>query len=601
MINRLSAVAFSALVLAASCSKQISGPTPTVAGVAPAAICQAQLTTTVQLSGAGLSPLYEGALATGKLDLPSITLGKVQDIGGVAMSGAPVPIPDDPTMPASSHVRWLSQQMMSFDVTPDLMLQTGLYDVVVANANGKSGTFPGGLLAVPPPAVTSLVTDLVCGEQENVLELSGDFFITTTAGGKPKVQVGTLSLDPSAVSDCRNLPGTSGLAACKTMKVTLLAGQLTPGSYPVKVTNPDPVGCVSTEVASLTVVPAPAITTLEPEVACSADGDVNVTITGTGFLNVDGHSAGVAFGAMSLPGKTDSCTVLPGPRELVNVCTKLTFAIPKNTPGGTTTVAVRNPDPVGCLSSSKPFTLFDRPVVTSVQPGALCSLTPQVVLMLTGSNFVTIAAAVPSVAIGAKTYVPVVAAASCTDVQGTTQPTKICTSMTVTVAPKDLQTGKQAVVVTNPAPVGCGSDGTSQVEITTPPVLTAVAPARVCAGDATLNLTGSNFAANATVTLNGTAARTVTVNAAGTAAVAAFGGGLSPGGPFTVTISNGSGCDASLNGAVTVVPGPQVFFVDPDVVYNGLNLQATVYGTGFTEPVTVVEMSLNGTNWTALT
>src|SRR6266478_2772061 len=236
MMKRARVVVFSVLVLTASCSKQISGPTPTVAGVTPAAICQAQLTTTVQLSGAGLSPLYEGALATGKLDLPSITLGKVQDLGGVAMSATPLPIPDDPTMPASSHVRWLSQQQMSFDVTPDLMLQTGLYDVVVANANGKSGTFPAGLLAVPPPTLTSLVTDLVCGEQENVLTLSGDFFITTTAGGKPKVEVGTLSLDPSAVSDCRNLPGTSGLSACKTLKVTLLAGQLTPGNYPVKIT-----------------------------------------------------------------------------------------------------------------------------------------------------------------------------------------------------------------------------------------------------------------------------------------------------------------------------------------------------------------------------
>src|SRR5258708_37169804 len=129
---------------------------------------------------------------------------------------------------------------------------------------------------------------------------------------------------------------------------------------------------------------------VEPDLACAADGDVSVTITGTGFRNVDGRAAGLSFGMMSLPAKPGACTPLPGPRETVNVCTTLTFLIPKNTAGGSFTVAVQNPDPAGCASASKPFALFDRPVVSSVRPTAIFSQAAQAMLTLTGNSFGTV-------------------------------------------------------------------------------------------------------------------------------------------------------------------------------------------------------------------
>lgn len=791
------AFALSSLAAAAalaSCGKQVDGPKPVVTGALPAAVCQSQLTTAVILSGQGLSPLYTHALTTGKLELPAVTITQAEDLTGAAVSSsAPVGIPDDPAMPSGSHVRWISQAQMSFDVFPSLDLSPGLYDITVKDADGRAGSFPASLLAVPPPTLTKIEADLACGAKGNTFTLTGDFFIQSTSA-QPTIDIGGQMLAPASMTGCRDLPGNGELRACTAMTVVLPSGVVPAGAVSVQVTNPDPVGCSSTNPIMVTLVPAPNVTELVPDLACAADGAVMVKIAGTGFLNVNGMTPTVVLGGATLtaaaagctpitgvrettqtcteldvaipagtaagqpdlvvvnPGPADcsstptapitifdrpevtsavpdlacaadgtvsvklegagflsidgntpsvtvggvaltsavaNCTTVAGPREATEVCTELAILIPAGMTAGQPELVVTNPSPVGCSSTtSRPITLFGRPVVASIVPDASCAADGTTTVAIKGSGFITVAGQVPVVMLGALPLVPT--AKGCTSVPGPTEvvstcaeldvavpataptgvlavsvtnpaplgctsdvgpvvtlfdrptiasvmpaavcgsagdtpvvitgadfitrqgagpsvkigsqtlaatpsgcsavpntsvPTQNCTTLTVTVTPGSLTVGKQTLVVTNPASIGCASTGTTTLEITAPPILTAVTPSTVCAGAATVTLTGTNFASAATVTLNGVTARSVTVSADGTSAVADFGGTLNPGGPYDLTISNGTGCGSTKAAAVTVVDGPRIFFYDPSVAYNGISIQGTLHSSGLTGAV----------------
>ncbi len=131
------------------------------------------------------------------------------------------------------------------------------------------------------------------------------------------------------------------------------------------------------------------------------------------------------------------------------------------------------------------------------------------------------------------------------------------------------------------------------------PTLASVTPATTCSGGAVLSLTGTEFQAGASVTLDAVAARSVSVPSA-TSATASFAPGLPVGGPYDVVFTKRDGGSATKAGAVRVVPDLQVFYVDPPMVYDGISVQATVYGTGFTPPVQSVTATSTGGSATAL-
>ena len=65
----------------------------------------------------------------------------------------------------------------------------------------------------------------------------------------------------------------------------------------------------------------------------------------------------------------------------------------------------------------------------------------------------------------------------------------------------------------------------------------------------------------------------------GIVARATMGGGT-VGDTYDVVVTNPDGCsDKVPHKAVAVVPGPIVFYADPEVVYNGVNTRVTIYAT----------------------
>lgn len=472
-----------ALLLWGACSHELEDAKPRLSSVAPTLVCGEQLTTSVELTGTGFSPLPTKVLTSKpELVLPAVHLQRVQDIAGAPATDPRVTIPDDPAAPQPMpHVRWQSQTSMSFEVYPELKLATGLYDVTVQNAppGGPSSPLPMALTIVPPPRLDSIEPELVCGDAANSLKLTGDFFIKV-GGALPTVAFGPPmggllpTLMASAAGGCRALPGPAMAEACTSLTVSLKPGALPAARYMVTVTNPAPAACTSSPPIPFFVLPKPTLTEIKPAEICTAQFDNVVVATGTGFLKIGGMLPAIKVGAMTFtPTMAGGCTPYVGPKTAVEVCTSLTFGVPK---------------------------------------GAL-------------------------------------------------------------------PPGFYDVVITNPAPAGCSTSEPVKLEVAPPPTITSIAPAKICEGGGEITITGTGFRMGATVTAGGVSA-SVTFKSA-TELLATFGVGLSAG-TYDVTVKNPDGCLATASTKLTVVPGPIVFSVDPPVVWNGVAVKLTIWGSGLT-------------------
>lgn len=804
-------------LLVAGCEQKLVGPAPTLSGVTPAAVCQAQLTTEVILSGEALSPVSMSSLADERLELPKISLVPVGAVAGHALPTAEVSIPDDPKAPEGSRVRWESQKQLAFEVFPELELAPGLYDIRLSNPNGAQTTLAGSLVALAPPAVTAVVPELLCSSKANAFTLEGSGFIRKE-GLAPKVHVGDVVLEPEALSECVDVPGMSGLQTCakvhvaaaanifqnaahlvkvvnpepvgceslETVRLTavpeptlaavtpdlvctaqgdnalvisgadfltvegvtpellivqggqtlrletvadastcvavegplgevkrcsrltaaLLEDALLPETYAAFVENPAPAGCVSAETISFTVTPPPLVTSIVPDLACTAEGSNTLTVHGDHFLTVDGEAPTLEIatgsGTLSLPTMASPvhCQLVGGPVQSVQRCTQLTAVLAQNgLPAGTYSAIVRNPSPAGCVSEAPaslrvvdpptvtavtpsfactadgastievtgtgflvvdgsapkvnlgavgPFdaavdpldcstvsgttsatlsctrltfivpqdtaagdhalsvtnpapascasaagprlTLFGRPEITSVEPAAACyAAGAPVDVVLSGSGFVVDNGTPPTVTIGGNSYASP-SASGCSTVSNGSATVDLCDTLTVQVQPgtfSDTDLGAKDVSVQNPGAYACGSNGSATIAVSAPPRIDSVDPTTVCVKGDLITVTGEGFSQSAEVTFAGQT-YTPVVNSGGTQAqfdVVNVSTGI-----YSVTLDNGDGCSATSSQTVQVVEGPQIFFVDPSVIYDGIFTKATVYGTGFTGAVRAVDI-----------
>lgn len=270
-------------------------------------------------------------------------------------------------------------------------------------------------------------------------------------------------------------------------------------------------------------------------------------------------------------------------------------------PAAVWSVTVTNPDGTSAASLASNLAIVPPPLVATVAPAAICDDQDDQIVVVTGSNFLVHDGHTPSVTIGtgagAHTYVATVSAADCAAVPGTFTETGValCTAITITIPQGDFvvtAVTELPVVVTNPPPADCASSSTPvTITLEPPPRVDSVVPATVCQGGSTLTVNGANFLPGAHVSLACGATRVdaaaVSVAAGGTQLTATFGGGATPGTACDVIVTNPDGCeDRPLpHETVTVVSGPVVFFVDPEVVYSGINTRITVYATTITQPL----------------
>ncbi len=135
-----------------------------------------------------------------------------------------------------------------------------------------------------------------------------------------------------------------------------------------------------------------------------------------------------------------------------------------------------------------------RPVLTSVEPELICDAQGNRTLTLSGSGFVKLSGALPSIKIGVSTFAAT-AASGCSAIPGAPLPAELCNAVTVEVPKDALTPGTYDVTLTNPAPAACASTDAISLTIVAPPQLDAIEPDPVCDAQAnrTLKVSGAGF------------------------------------------------------------------------------------------------------------
>lgn len=556
-------------------------PPPTLDSALPTPICTAQYENEIVLTGAFFLQIGEA--------LPTVNVGGV-NFTPVAMEDcAPV---------AGPRVDVQACGTMRIQVGVD-QVGAGAHPVTVTNPAPASCVSSEAvtLHIVPPPVVEEIAPEPVCLEQgERALTVTGSGFLAL-GEALPSVTVGGVAAIVTGVDGCVDLDGLPGARTCTALDLVLADDALAAGAHAVVVTNPVTAQCASEELVELAVVPAPVTLELEPQPVCTAQGENVLLLTGTGFIQIGADAPTVLIGGIPVDVAmvSDSCAAVPGTEGALS-CTAMELTVAQgDVPSGLHEVEVINPDPAGCTSLPEGQTVEDAvmlsvvppPSVTSVAPNPVCLDQADMQLTLTGTGFLSIEGEVPEVVIGGVELSDVaVVEGSCEVVPGVEEVLS-CSGITGTLpqGSLDVNGGPYLVSVTNPDPAGCVSTEAVELAVAPPPDVLGITPSQICSGGGVFTVTGVNLQGVSAYLLDPDGGRvdpsSISVNPEGTQAQIAFAAGLRTT-TYNLHVTGAGGCSDMLGSAITVNLGPVVYYLDPPVVYNGVAIRATLYGSGIT-------------------
>lgn len=271
-------------------------------------------------------------------------------------------------------------------------LETGAHDVTVTNPDpaGCEDTIEDAFVVVQGPVVTAVQPALICTDDgSRQLEITGTRFLKI-GDDLPAVTLDGAPAVVDAVDDCEALTA-EGLTVqeCETLNVTVAQGALSEGRPAVAVTNPDPAGCTATSSEVLTVPPPVSMASVAPNNICVSEGDTQITISGSGFLQVDSADFTLQIdGSTVAPDSIASCSALAVEGMTVQTCNAATATVSPGALGvGPVPIAIANPDPSECGDASSDLLRIVQPAdVTGVTPGNVCSDVPTTIT-ITGTDF----------------------------------------------------------------------------------------------------------------------------------------------------------------------------------------------------------------------
>ncbi|MHC5019417.1 MAG: IPT/TIG domain-containing protein [Planctomycetota bacterium] len=411
-------------------------------------------------------------------------------------------------------------------VTPAIAPAIGPVNVTITNVDNLAATLTGGFNALGlTPTVQSTSPATAPNSGGATVTLTGTNFVTGATvelGGVPAASVSVVS-------------STSAVIVVPNMAPAL-------GPHDVTVTNVD--SQAGTLAGGLLLQgTAPTLTAVAPATVAHTGGTL-LTLTGSNF----------ATGATVTVNGTAATTVT------VVSATQITATMPNIAPViGPVAVAVTNTDTQSAALPASLTAQGPAPVPTAVTPGS-GPLAGGTVITVTGSGFAS--GATVSVG-GAAATMGTVTASTIT----ATTPAGAIGPATVTVHHPDGRTGALAggFLFEGPAPT-----------------LSTVNPAAATnAGGTTITLTGTNFAAGATVTVGGTAATTVVV-VSGTSLTCTTPALAPVLGPVAVVVTNVDGRSASLpTGFTAQAAAPTLTTVSPASGTTGGGTFVTLTGTNF--------------------
>jgi len=288
---------------------------------------------------------------------------------------------------------------------PEAGAAIGLVAVSVTNPDpaGCSDERADLLEVVAGPEIDDVQPALVCAvDGMKSLTISGSQFLRID-GAAPVVTIGgtPAALDAMNCVAPRDVNGLS-VETCDSIDVTVAMGALPEGQPEVMVENPGPAGCMAARSDLLTVPPALELAAASPANICqfAKDPAYAVTLTGAGFLRVDGADPTLTFGGgafASVDYPVDDCQDLAVDGQSVSTCSTIETTVDlsgaETDTLGPIEIAIDNSHVAECpLTDTIEFNVVEPPRVDLIDiVGA--DVDDQVcdgvglVLVLTGDNF----------------------------------------------------------------------------------------------------------------------------------------------------------------------------------------------------------------------
>jgi hypothetical protein len=518
------AVAWTALVaLASGCDAGLEGPVPGVNAphknakkppADPPLVCRDQLTTEVVVHGEGFSPIPIDVPDAPKAALPTITLTRSEALDGADLSDPDQIVysgnPDPKTKPTNLDLlSWQSLKQMTFVVNQNItlgeamkgMLDEGIWDLEVENANGALSASPGALAVVDKPTVARLTPDVVCLEQGyRQIELEGRTFLRN---GTEQAELAVDGVDARfevELSDCGKVEH-DGIDAevCATASIVLGEDTIEPGFPALTVHNPETAACHSVEEVRLRVVPAPAIDRVDPPMGCVAEEAREFVLHGGDFLRIEGEEPVISIGGMDFaPTSMGGCESLGAQVSEVERCDSLTFTVAQGQlEPNLYEVTVTNPAPAGCdAAATGALRIVPPPTIIDIQPPLVCVDDSARSVIIVGEDFLVVDGTRPGVLIDGEPLAPKdVAVHGCSGLEVDRLAVSKCERLIVTIAKNGAAVGTPEVKVTNPDPAGCSDARSDLLRVAPGPEIEGARPTLVCTEDGarSITITGSGF------------------------------------------------------------------------------------------------------------
>jgi cysteine-rich repeat protein len=243
----------------------------------------------------------------------------------------------------------------------------------------------------------------------------------------------------------------------------------------------------------------------------------------------------------------------------------------------------------GCLMDCTRYDWCEPLAVTTVSPLVVCQGTSQKSILIEGNGFVIIQGQEPVVTVDGIAGAVEVGFQDCVPLDGVFVDAQACGAVQIRLpdGTGNLAVGEYIIRIELPVSQGCVVQAIFSVA--TPPVLDRVDPFQTCASGGRFTVTaanlGSGFVPGAWIVIrpSGGAPGFLPVQTEWTDdqhVVGTLDDTFAPG-LHDVTVENGAGCQAApLLKALNLIAQPFVFFADPPVLYNGIDLTVTVYASG---------------------
>lgn len=337
---------------------------------------------------------------------------------------------------------------------------------------------------------------------------------------------------------------------------------------------------------------------LAPDVTCDAGAPVAITVSGSGFAPVAARVLDTPVLTMptltlaragGLDGADDGGFADPihlsaedGSLHWVDAGTLTFDASPAiGLSPGTWDATVENPDGrVAQLGAALIWAGPPEPYALS--PANVCVEAGVVALTIRGEGFLVLDGVAPTVTLGGGDPIATVAS-ECTPLAGQREG-EVCAVLTAQIDATTLSLGDAALSLQNPQPAACTSLSPATITVSLPPAITLVEPATTCAEGGIVRITGERLPEDPVVTVGGVPVASVTVVDPNTLDIVLAAD--TPEGLVEVVVSGADGCDAVAT--LDVVGNPDVFFVDPPSLYDGLSVQVTAWLADVTSEVTEV-------------